>query len=458
MKKLYLILALSAFVFAGCNDDSEDTNTNDTNLDNDLVEVLQTASGKSDASAALEYFTMPESAELSKIPADPNNPLTAEKVTLGKFLFHETAMAINPKITSNKHTFSCASCHHVAADFQAGARQGIGEGGVGFGSHGETRVPDSEMDKAMVDVQPERSPTALNVAYQKEMLWNGQFGALGQNIGTDAQWTVGTPKEKNVLGFDGVETQAIAAQDVHRLGVDEELLTMGYKELFEAAYPDKTEFTKIEAGLAMAAYERTLLANKSPFQQWLKGDKGAMTPAQKEGAILFFGEAGCSGCHTGPALSSNSSLEVTESFYALGMGDLRGEGVLENAVDFTKEDAGRGGFTGKEEDNYKFKVPQLYNLKHMEFFGHGGTLHTLDEVVKYKNEGVPQMQDLPSEKLSDKFVPLGLSADEVAAIVIFLEEALYDDNLQRYVPTTLPSGYAFPNNDEQSRKDLGMEQ
>ena len=90
-----------------------------------------------------------------------------------------------------------------------------------------------------IDVQPIRSPTTLHVAYQKVMLWNGQFGATGLNANTGDAWVYGTPIEANYLGYEGTETQAIAGLKVHRMGMEENFLTTnGYKPLFNAAFPN----------------------------------------------------------------------------------------------------------------------------------------------------------------------------------------------------------------------------
>ena len=235
---------------------------------------------------------LPLATDFSLIPNDPNNQITEAKVALGKFLFHETGLATNPSMTEGMHTYSCASCHHANAGFQSGILQGIGEGGMGFGINGEGRFKNDIYAEGDLDVQPIRTPSALNVAYQDVMLWNGQFGGTGTNQGTEASWTIGTPKETNTLGFEGVETQAIAGLDVHRLVIDEDfILNSAYKDLFDEAFPNidvSERYTKLYAGLAIAAYERTLLPNEAPFQQWLNGNSSAMNAQETEGALLFF--------------------------------------------------------------------------------------------------------------------------------------------------------------------------
>ena len=153
----------------------------------------------------MDALILPTDGDLSQIPSDPNNPITLEKVTLGKLLFHETGLALNPKQEIGRGTYSCASCHHAAAGFQSGNLQGIGEGGSGFGLTGGARIMSLDYLEEDLDVQPLKSPTVLNTAYQTNTLWNGQFGATGVNIGTEDKWTTDTPKGTNNLGFEGVE-------------------------------------------------------------------------------------------------------------------------------------------------------------------------------------------------------------------------------------------------------------
>lgn len=400
-------------------------------------------------------FTFPNSDNLSAIPQDPKNPLTPEKVALGKLLYHETGIGLNPEHPSGEGTYSCASCHFASAGFQAGRWQGIGEGGLGAAANGMARLKNPEYQDTELDVQPIRSPSTLNTAYQRVMLWNGQFGATGPNNNTEAFWTVGTPKENNNLGYEGLETQAIAGLGVHRLVINKDALDQfGYTAMFDEAFttiPEENRYTPEMAGLAIAAYERTLLATEAPFQKWLKGDVNAMSDQEKRGATLFFGKAQCAPCHGGPALSS-------ESFHAFGMGDLDQCGEKAFNVDFfSAENKGRGGFTGRSEDNFKFKVPQLYNLGDSPFYGHGSTFTSIHDVVAYKNEGIKENERVPNRALSAEFQALGLSDTEVAAITSFIENALRDDNLQRYVPTRVLSGNCFPFADPISMEDMGCQ-
>lgn len=457
MKRIYfkpVILSLiSVLYLSSCSDNGLDENVQSTE-DTELLAFLENASngvGKS-------YYILPNSDDFEKIPQDPRNKLTKEKVELGKFLFHETGLGQKPLNRLGFQSYSCASCHHAKAGFQACVPQGFGEGGSGFGIQGEARHVAPGYSQKDVDFQPIRSPSVMNVAYQKLMLWNGQFGATDKNINTQASWTPGTPKAVNNKGFEGVETQAIAGKDVHRLLVDRIFVENvgNYKEMFVKAFGESILNSPSDlfdkGALAIASYERTILANEAPFQRWLRGNNSAMTTQQKTGAKLFFGKAGCASCHNGPSLANME-------FHAIGMNDLQNGIYGNNSViginpngSHTK---GRAEFTGKAQDMYKFKVPQLYNLKDSPFYGHGASFNSVREVVEYKNNAVKQNAKVSNTQLSNDFKPLGLDDAEITAITDFLENALRDPNLDRYVPARLPSGLAFPNNDAQSKVDLG---
>ena len=100
---------------------------------------------------------------------------------------------------------------------------------------------------------------------------------------------------------------------------------------------------------------------------------------------------------------------------------------------------GRGGFTLNEADNYKFKIPQLYNLADSRVLGHGASFSSIREVIKYKNEALPQNENAASN-LDQRFVPLGLSVEDISQLTAFLTTGLHDPNLDRYEPDYVPSG------------------
>ena len=165
---------------------------------------------------SLDFYLLPDSDDYESIPQDLMNPITADKVAVGKLIYHDPAFATEG-IALRAKTWSCASCHHARAGFKSGLIQGMGEGGEGFGVKGETRAwHNPEIGTQDADVQPVTSPTVLNVAYQDVMLWNGALGNSSNgiiNVGIDPDrlMTEGTPKKANE-GLSGIETQAIAEQ------------------------------------------------------------------------------------------------------------------------------------------------------------------------------------------------------------------------------------------------------
>lgn len=440
-----LLLGFSIILLSACQKDEEN---NVNNLDSELEEALKSASG----GIGKSHYVLPYSNEFDKIPHDPRNPITQPKVDLGALLFHETGIGLSPKHASNLGNYSCASCHFATAGFQAGIHQGIADGGIGFGINGEGRKADPAYAVTELDVQPIRTPSALNIAYQEAILWNGQFGALGINAGTEASWTAGTPKAKNHLGYEGTETQAIAAQDVHRLKMNDSIcVNLNYRQLFDLAFPESDpsiRYGQENTGLAIAAYERIILANQAPFQLWLRGKTNALSEQEKRGAILFFGKANCASCHNGPNLANME-------FHALGMKDLfETTDITYGANSESCENKGRYCFTKNDADLYKFKVPQIYNLTDSPFYGHGASFRSVREVVAYKNKGVKENPNVPEDRLAEQFKPLGLSESEINDITAFIEKSLHDPNLLRYQPLSVRSGHCVPNNDPQSRIDL----
>ncbi|MFT6336737.1 MAG: cytochrome c peroxidase [Saprospiraceae bacterium] len=444
MNKITYIVFVASIAFISCQEnDKEDA----------LNEELQKVLNEAGEDQGYSYFLLPDETNYSSIPQDPNNKLTKQKVELGKLLFHETAFGTNGNFPITVNEYSCASCHHAGAGFQSGIAQGLGEGGEGFGLMGEGRTRNQLCDPELCDIQPLRTPTVLNGAYQPLMLWNGQFGATNLNIGTEDQWTPETPKETNNLGFEGLEIQAIAGLTVHRMEYDKESVTNnGYKSMFDNVFGEVNEgdrYTIVNAGLAIAAYERTITAYNAPFQKYLRGNQYALPDFQKEGAILFFGKAQCNTCHTGPALNKME-------FHAIGLNEFD-QSIVTHYNPEDPSQLGRAMFTGEDDDKYKFKTPQLYNLKDVNFLGHGASKRSIKEMVEYKNNGTPENANVPASQISDEFKPLGLTDLEIEKVEAFIKYSLYDPNLDRFVPSSLLSGACFPNNDDKSREDLGCD-
>lgn len=399
----------------------------------------------------LDFYILPDEDNLSQIPQDVKNPLNPAKVELGKLLFFETGFSRGAAKAEGMETYSCGSCHIPSAGFKPGYFQGIADGGEAFGINGEDRRRSSSYIDSELDVQSARPLTMINVAFVSNTFWNGQFGAKGVNVGTEHLWNEADATNLNELGFEAIETQNMDGLKVHRITYTEDLINQfGYKDLFDQAFPDLSEeerYSNFGGSLALSAYIRTILSTEAPFQKWLKGDNDALGYEEKQGGILFFGKANCSACHYNENLGSSE-------FHALGVNDMD-QIPSYNTSPNDKRNLGRGGFTTLVEDYYKFKVPGLYNVNQTPFYFHGSSKRSLEDVVEYKNLALSENSRVDQSLISEKFLPLNLNDEEKAHLTAFLEKALTDPDLNRYMPSDVLSGNCFPNNDQQSKNDLG---
>src|SRR5262249_29840525 len=137
-----------------------------------------------------------------------------------------------------------------------------------------------------------------------------------------------------------------------------------YNKQFQEAFGGKATPERI--AMALAAYERSLTSDDTPFDRYLRGDKKAMPEAAVRGMRLFFCEARCSICHKGPDLSD-------DLFHNVGTAD--------------KDDLGRRAVTKKEKDHGAFRTPQLREVGRTAPYMHNGKFATLPEVVRHYNFG-----------------------------------------------------------------------
>ncbi len=441
MRTLLLLICTVFIVFSACQKES-----GGDNLDELLADAMSSVSKTGD----LEYYIFPESNDYAALPnQDPANPVTAQKVALGKLLFFETGLAQIPKEDNCYETYSCSSCHLPTAGFLPGRIQGIADGGGGYGNSGEYRFIQHGYSEEDLDAQGTRPMNPMNSGYSTNTLWSGLFGAGGTNEGTEEYWT--GLADVNHTGYIGLEAQNIEAFTLHRLEINDRVLDdFGYRSMYDAAFPDfglNERYSPTTSSFAISAFLRSFLANRAPFQKWLKGDKAALTDNQKKGALLFFGKARCFSCHRGPALNDMS-------FHALGTPDMYEVGGLNTGPDDVRN-LGRGMFTGKDEDMYCFKVPQLYNLKDYATYFHGSSKNSLWEVVNFKMNASSENPHVSNDRLSSSFKPVRLGEEEIDQLIDFLENALYDAETDRYVPESVLSGNCFPNNDPVSQEQLG---
>lgn len=449
-RSLYVLLGIAATIYLlSCIHEPQDAPL-DLTLESTLDQYSQTGD--------YSWYQMPESDDYANIPnQDPKNLITKEKVELGKMLFFETGIGLEPKYQVSMATYSCASCHIPSRGFTAGRFQGVADGAIGFGNSGEGRSKNPVYQGHEVDAQAARPLPVINTAYVTNALWAGNFGSFNVNLGTEDVWHTDSLFEINFKGLMGLEANNERALIVHRQVINKTVTdALGYTEMFDKAFPDFPEskrYTRQTAGFAIAAYFRTIFTNQAPFQKWLKGEKKAMSDRQKRGAVLFFGKAGCVNCHNSPSLNS-----VPHQFFALGVKNLFQTGhEVFRAGPTDARNFGRGGFTKRPEDMHKYKVPQLYNMKDIGFYFHGASKTSLREVIDYFDKAIPENPDVPAEQIAGAFRPLGLTAQEKEDLLDFLENGLYDPNMDRFAPKVTMSGNCFPNNDNLSKIEMGCQ-
>lgn len=318
------------------------------------------------------------------VPAD--NPMNEAKVELGRRLFHDVRL-------SGNGTQSCASCHEQRRAFTDGRAHPLG-------STGEAH---------------RRSAMGLtNIAYVPTLTW-----ANPVLVRLEEQALVPLFGEAPVeLGMAGREAELLA-----RLEADER-----YRELFPEAFPDEAApLTVANVVRAIAAFERTLISGRSPYDRFLAGDEEALGPAARRGLELFFSEElECHHCHggfnfTGAVVWKDKRPELL--FANTGLYDLDGAGA------YPARDPGLFEVTLDPEDMGAFRSPSLRNVAVTAPYMHDGSLATLEAVIdehyarggRLIGEG-PDAGDGRSSPLKSGLVSgFTLTAEERDALLRFLE-------------------------------------
>ena len=159
------------------------------------------------------------------------------------------------------------------------------------------------------------------------------------------------------------------------------------------------------------------------------------------GAALFFdrSKTKCLNCHNLPSLGGYR-------FARIGTADMHASNpdALPTALS-AQRNLGRGGFTNNDSDNYRFKVPQLYNVDDYATYFHGSSKRSLEEVLEFKIAAKSEHPNVSDNSI--ELSPIDLTETEKEALLSFLKEALRDPQLERYMPDEVLSGNCFPNND-----------
>ncbi|MEM7656972.1 MAG: cytochrome c peroxidase, partial [Bacteroidota bacterium] len=330
------------------------------------------------------------------------NPMTPEKVALGKLLFYDP-------ILSGEKDVSCASCHHPQFGFADGRELSLGVGAEGLGPNRQDK------SGGRIPVVRRNAPSLINVAFnglvsgefyeaaQAPMFWDNRVRSLEQQ----ALEPIKAHEEMRGDAF----SEAVALDSVvARLQGNTE-----YEAGFLAAFPNEGPISEALLGKALAAYQRSLIAPNSRFDQYLRGNSTALEADEIEGMNQFVSR-GCIACHGGPMLS-DYRLHVL--------------GVAEHP-DLTQLDRGNG--------QDQFRTPTLRNIALTAPYMHNGTQATLEEVMQFYNDQESLHPEVTDGELAQEFQDLtGMSNRRRAQIIAFME-SMTDEPKDLSVPQSVPSG------------------
>ena len=344
-----------------------------------------------------------------KNPAD--NPSTEDKIELGRLLFYDAILSGNKDV-------SCASCHHPEFGYAESLELSIGVGGKGLGQNRSFIKPE------VIPFTQRNSQTLLNTAYNgidingdyepenAPMFWDLRAKSL------EEQAMHPIKQLEEMRGHEWPE-DAVVDEAVKRLNSIPE-----YRILFTKVFNQDNAVTAINLGKALGCFQRSLLANNSRFDQYMRGNMNALTSSEKEGMQLFI-SSGCARCHNGPMLSD---FKV----HVLGAPDNE---------KLTKVDSGY-------QNSFAFRTPSLRNLRFTRPYMHSGKIKTLENVLTFYEDlqGKPLASiHVKKEQLDTLAKKIKLRFKDISRIVEFLN-TLNDDQYDKTIPGRVPSGLAVGGN------------
>ncbi|HVY07367.1 MAG TPA: cytochrome c peroxidase [Burkholderiales bacterium] len=283
------------------------------------------------------------------LPADastPDRPLTPERVALGRALFFETRVSTDGK-------GSCGGCHNPFLYGTDALPRSVGVGGK---------------------VIPRNAPTVFNTALQFVQHYGGNRADVEEQA---------VKALVSALAYGNKDYDAAEAR----------LRALPYRGMFEKAFPGEAEpVTAKNWGLAVGAYERTLLT-PAPFDDYLKGDKAALSAQAKQGLGKFMAY-GCSGCHNGVTVGGQmfQKFGLTQDYW-----ELTGSQEIDL---FKGRDKGKFQDTRNEADAFIFKVEQLRNVAVTPPYFHDGSVAELGDAIRIMGK-LQLGRDLGKDDIAD---------------------------------------------------------
>ncbi len=350
---------------------------------------------------SLSHFSaLPE-----QVKAPKDNPLSTEKIELGRLLFFD------PILSGNKDV-ACASCHHPAMGYAEILDISIGVNGRGFGYKRVFNEPND------IPFTKRNSPTIINTAFnginirnrykpeQAPMFWDLRASSLEEQA-------LEPIKSMEEMRGRGYQKEEIIPEIVRRIkGIPV------YQRLFDEAFDAEASISAENIAKAIASFERSLLTNNSRFDQYMRGDKKAISISEREGFEEFV-RAGCGNCHNGPMFSDFQQ-------HVLGVPDNQKLSTLDMGID----------------SSYAFRTPTLRNLRFTFPYMHNGSMPSLQRVLEFYEDisfGVMRNPNLSKDQLDPLLKNIRLKVKDMAPIISFLN-TLNDNSFDQAVPESVPSG------------------
>lgn len=324
------------------------------------------------------------------LQASDFEPFDPDQALLGQLLFYD------PILSGNKN-ISCATCHHSDHGSSDGLSLGVGEGGNGIGPRRTTGSGPDRIPKRI----PRNAPALWNLGAREisvmfhdgrisrsdiydngfstpaqEWLPSGLSGLLAAQalFPVTSQFEMaGDPGENEVAGAAYDRIDAVWPLLAKRVRGIPEYGAMFVEAFEDVATPD--DITIVHIANAIAAFEISeFQSHDSRFDRFLEGDVAALDEIERAGLDLFYGAAGCSGCHSGPLLTD-------QRFHALMLPHF-GPGRTRQ-WDSIVRDVGRMAVSDRLEDAYRFRTPSLRNVALTAPYGHNGAYRTLERIVRH---------------------------------------------------------------------------
>lgn len=335
---------------------------------------------------------------LASLPEEAPS-VDTKQVELGKLLFWDP-------ILSGDRDVACATCHLPEASYTDSQHQAIGVGGVG-------RAQNRSIGYA--GRVPRNSQTILNT------VWNGinEFGLFDPDA-APMFWDNRT-RSLESQALEPMRSREEMRGDAYTVDqIDAELARrLNDIPAYQLAFKDALGIDDIginDVAKALAVFQRTLIANRSPFDQWMRGNAGAMTDRQISGMQEFV-IAGCADCHSGPLFSDFEP-------HVLG---------VQEGVDVMEPDEGHGSFA--------FRTPTLRQLESTAPYFHAGQFSSLGDAIDFYDERRSSNNpNVPSSSLDEELLQVPEMEDGRGAIIQSFLDALNDDVFDKVVPNAVPSG------------------